>query len=290
MASTDYTKSEFREAAAVRQASKRRCTDCGKPTHNYRCEKCWKKRRGFGFEGSGEVSGLQKEDDASFRRAKAEAGQRREKPVPAKPDTFVPMTPRPALPDRQAEFFAKQENRMEKKNYTIKELAALLGVSPKDVANAKYVQNKEPRPGSNIAAIRDGMTARGITWDQVVTAPRGKSAGTDAASGTPDPADDPSNTLASDLATVVADMEPEDTPPPVSQRLPLGQAMARELSIGELEEDAAKRLTGHGPVPGSIGTAMSLEEILGELRRRLPGAAISITLPCGQPPVSFARL
>ena len=27
----------------------RTCTDCGRPTPNYRCERCWKKRRGFGF-------------------------------------------------------------------------------------------------------------------------------------------------------------------------------------------------------------------------------------------------
>ena len=29
------------------RAKPRRCHDCGKPTHNYRCDACWRKRRGF---------------------------------------------------------------------------------------------------------------------------------------------------------------------------------------------------------------------------------------------------
>jgi|GEM_PF-6374616 hypothetical protein len=28
----------------------RRCHDCGKPCNNYRCEACWRRRRGFGTE------------------------------------------------------------------------------------------------------------------------------------------------------------------------------------------------------------------------------------------------
>lgn len=27
----------------------RRCHDCGRPTNQYRCDRCWKKLRGFGF-------------------------------------------------------------------------------------------------------------------------------------------------------------------------------------------------------------------------------------------------
>lgn len=30
----------------------RACHDCGRPTHQYRCEACWRKLRGYGFSGS----------------------------------------------------------------------------------------------------------------------------------------------------------------------------------------------------------------------------------------------
>lgn len=33
-----------------RATSKRRCHDCGKPTHNYRCNVCWKKLRGTNYD------------------------------------------------------------------------------------------------------------------------------------------------------------------------------------------------------------------------------------------------
>lgn len=32
----------------------RRCHDCGRPTVNYRCEACWRKQRGYGWEGATE--------------------------------------------------------------------------------------------------------------------------------------------------------------------------------------------------------------------------------------------
>ena len=34
--------------------SLRRCHDCGRPTVNYRCEACWRKKRGYGLEGAAE--------------------------------------------------------------------------------------------------------------------------------------------------------------------------------------------------------------------------------------------
>lgn len=39
-----------------------------------------------------------------------------------------------------------EENQVKKQTYTAKELAALLGLSPKDVTNAKYVKSKTPCP------------------------------------------------------------------------------------------------------------------------------------------------
>ena len=41
---------------------KRRCTDCGRPTHNYRCERCWKKKRGYGFEDSSAAAKREKKE------------------------------------------------------------------------------------------------------------------------------------------------------------------------------------------------------------------------------------
>ena len=46
-------KGEFLRAGDVplgelERDTKRRCHSCGKPTWNYRCERCWKKVRGFG--------------------------------------------------------------------------------------------------------------------------------------------------------------------------------------------------------------------------------------------------
>lgn len=281
-----YEKSALRENALVEQTSKRKCTDCGRPTHNYRCEKCWKKRRGFGFEDSGGVPEVQTGNLMPSPRVKAGAGQRREKPAPSVRDTFKPMTPRPALPDRQAEFFAKQEKKMEQQTYTVNELAALFGVSPKDVANAKYLKSQNPKASSKVAIVLNGMLEQGITWDQVVNGPRGKKPNAAQAIDAPPPVnestppsmvDAPGSDPAPEFADVVADMEPEDTPP-VSQQLPLGQAIARELSTSELMGDAAKRLAGLGPIPGSIGVAMSNEDLLTELRRRFPGAMLYIPI------------
>lgn len=41
-------RAEEKAADAAVVTGKRRCHDCGRPTSNYRCEKCWTRRRGFG--------------------------------------------------------------------------------------------------------------------------------------------------------------------------------------------------------------------------------------------------
>lgn len=281
----DYTREALQEAAFIRQ-SKRPCTDCGKLTHNYRCEKCWKIKRGFGFEDSGEVPEVQTGNLMPHPRVKAGAEQRRKKPAPSMRDDFKPMAQRPALPDRQAEFFARQEKKMKQQTYTVNELAALFGVSSKDVANAKYLKSKNPKASSKVAIVLNGMLDHGITWDQVVNSPRGKKPNAAPAIDASPPVDEstplamvdaPGSDPAPELADVVAGMEPEDTPP-ASQQLPLGQAIARELSSGELLEDVGMRLAGLGPVPGTIGAAMSNKDLLAELRLRFPGAMISIPI------------
>jgi len=41
---------EMREQQEA-ERPKRRCHDCGMPTHNYRCPACWEKVRGFAYAG-----------------------------------------------------------------------------------------------------------------------------------------------------------------------------------------------------------------------------------------------
>jgi len=132
------------------------------------------------------------------------------------------------LPDAAGAIHLTLEAVVDQRTYTAKELAALLGVSPKDIANAKLQRYAISRPDSRVGEVKTAMSARGITWEQIVLSRRGNGvAGTSPVKRS---------------TSVVADMEPEGAPSP-------------------------------------LGQAMSLEDILQELQRRLPGAAITITLP-----------
>lgn len=157
----EYTREALLQQTAIKNASQRVCTDCGKPTHNYRCERCWKKKRGYGFEDSGDkelVTGEARQrmllNDAAAKQEKKEArGQdwfvpsaKYGKPPPAPPPgeqkCIAPAMPakghqrqwaRPLydgwMPKKRAT--KKKESPMpeQKKNWTIKELAAEAGLS-----------------------------------------------------------------------------------------------------------------------------------------------------------------
>ena len=60
---------------------------------------------------------------------------------------------------------------MDKKTYTVSELADLLGVESKHIYNAKASKGI-PSSGSMKRVVVDEMRKRGITFDQVVPAPR----------------------------------------------------------------------------------------------------------------------
>ncbi|MCL1939562.1 MAG: hypothetical protein FWG04_02740 [Desulfovibrionaceae bacterium] len=232
----------------------RACTDCGKPTPNYRCERCWKKRRGFGFANSGDVPEICRE--------------RRKKAAPYRPDVFKPLAPRLALPDRQAEFFARQqqtqENTMTKQTYTTSELAAALGVTVRDIANAKYSPAKNPIPGSGVHTVREGMREKNITWEQVVLSRGGRQPGSVKAA----PVEAKPPTVAPDPAPVPVtepakqDEKFEPILPPVEGKT--GGANPLPLSLEELE------LAVLGMVP--------LERLLGEVKRRLAGVVTTFSL------------
>ena len=98
----DWTKVRVsRERAEKRRAEpkepkestgKRRCTDCDRATHNYRCERCWKKKRGYGFDDSGDEATVTAE--ARQRMLLNRAAEKREKKEgsPGGMDWFKPSS------------------------------------------------------------------------------------------------------------------------------------------------------------------------------------------------------
>ena len=44
----DYCRENLDLDMELKTQPKRKCHDCGTPSNNYRCERCWHKKRGFG--------------------------------------------------------------------------------------------------------------------------------------------------------------------------------------------------------------------------------------------------
>jgi len=61
---------------------------------------------------------------------------------------------------------------MDKQTYTVAELSKLIGISVKNIYNAKGLK-RPPSSGSMMGAVLTEMSKRGITWDQVVSTPKG---------------------------------------------------------------------------------------------------------------------
>lgn len=131
---------------------------------------------------------------------------------------------------------------MDDKTYTMPELAGLIGVPVKVVSNAKYSKSA-PRPGSNIHLVIEKMKEMGITWDHVVSAPRG---GYKGRRNTP--------TVDASLAAPESCAEPH------------------EPEITDTKDCCA------GDGCESVDRPMPLEDAIAALRRRLPGASITITI------------
>ena len=172
----------------------------------------------------------------------------------------------------QEQITPKKENVMEAKNYTVPQLAAELGFAPAYIYAAK-ASKREPMPGSKNHMVLAAMRERGITWDDVVPAPRGlKKAHVEAA-----PPVDPAPSV--DLAQNVT---PEVITPPraVLVRASSAPAIHDETDITDDTDcgtDAPSCQTDSDccdceerPVP--------LELVLAELKRRLPGASITISI------------
>ena len=75
------------------------------------------------------------------------------------------------VPD-QVDAPQREDIIMDKPTYTVAQLSALIGISVKNIYNAKGLK-RPPSSGSMMGAVLTEMSKRGITWDQVVSAPKG---------------------------------------------------------------------------------------------------------------------
>ena len=130
------------------------------------------------------------------------------------------------------------------KKYYMSELAALIGVDAKVLSNAKHSRGT-PRPGSKIHLVSEKMKEMGITWENVVPACRRESANS------------------------ARSVTHEDIKLPQVVR-------ARELSTPEPQADSS--LSDDGDCCDCKEQPVPLELVITELKRRLPGATITITI------------
>ncbi len=91
---------------------------------------------------------------------------------------------------------------MDKPTYTVAQLSELIGISVKNIYNAKGLK-RPPSSGSMMGAVLTEMSKRGITWDQVVSAPKG---GVRKAAGEPVP-DDEAPVVEASSATAAEDSQ-----------------------------------------------------------------------------------
>ena len=150
------------------KSAKRRCTDCGRPTTDYRCPKCWIKRRGFTVDECGGISEL------STRAERA--ANAREKTLKATPPATAreprqkPAQKAPQMPQEEKDMTdASQE-------YTLQDIADKAGVL-KDCmwAAMKYIKAGNVGKSANAQKVRRVLDELGISWRDIKGV-RGKSA------------------------------------------------------------------------------------------------------------------
>ena len=105
MAEQQMYEGALQEAPPVKAKRRRRCTTCGAPTTNYRCENCWRRLRGFSCEDM--AQGV----DPTL----AYSGRLKRVRVALVPEPWKPLGAMAAsqVPDRQSEFFAARTARKE---------------------------------------------------------------------------------------------------------------------------------------------------------------------------------
>ena len=118
------------------------------------------------------------------------------------------------VPD-QVDAPQREDIIMDKPTYTVAELSRMIGISTIYIYSAKNAK-KPPMPGSKSGDVLEAMRQRGITWDQVVPAPKG---GNPKTAGAPAPDEalvvEASATAAEDSQVVPAIQEMPDAVPTV---------------------------------------------------------------------------
>ena len=114
----------------------------------------------------------------------------------------------------------REDNFMDKQTYTVAELSRLIGISTIYIYSARNAK-KPPMPGSKSGDVLEAMRQQGITWDQVVPAPKG---GEPKGAGALTPEDgqvvtDGSATAAEDSQTVAAVQKMPDAVPTVMREV-----------------------------------------------------------------------
>jgi hypothetical protein len=287
------------------------CHDCGRPTPNYRCDSCWKKRRGFGAD----MEITSAEDKETYTEGVLAAKKRRKKApllAPA-PEIFVPLTKygksppppppgeqkriAPAMPanghagqwPRPANGFwipkkrAKESMMEEKKTLTIRELADRIGVSVKDVQNAKVSTTRNPNPGSKNYTIREYMREQGITWEMIVAGRPGPRKITEPATLMPERAtmEAPRVPDVEDIAPISEEAAPEEAASEEAASEEAAAALPEEAPAHEkaMEEIFADFGNGQDRSVFTMATpqpisSFSMEELVMEIIRRMPRAEV----------------
>ena len=147
---------------------------------------------------------------------------------------------------------------MTKQTYTVSELARLIGASNQDVHNARAYRESLSVPGTKSHAVREGMKAHDITWEQVVSAKGGPA---------------PGSVKTKKSGPVLLPVEGKT--PAQDDAQPAAPAPAAPAAESAKQDEKFEAILP--PAEGKT-CALSLEELIAELKQRLPGAAITINL------------
>lgn len=145
----------------------------------------------------------------------------------------------------------------EKKTWTTSELAVLCGVKTKEVYNARAYSGGVI-PGSARHRVLEKMRELGITWDDVTASPRGGSR---------------KRPCSTPEAETRQEVPAESTNAPDTETIPVNTPDAEAAPVNT---PAVEAVSAAAPVP--VPGPMTLEHVLGELKRLLPGASITISL------------
>ena len=160
----------------------------------------------------------------------------------------------------------------EKKTWTTSELAVLCGVKTKDVRNARGYSGGVI-PGSVRHGVLEKMRELGITWDDVTFSPRGRSKKRPCS--TPE-AETRQDVPAVEMREDVFAEAPTDALPQAESAI-IPDTETIPVNNPDADADPVNASVAGTP-PAALPGPMTLEHVLAELKRLLPGASITISL------------